>query len=132
MTRFHRAFVVDVSAEKNYKMIKGKKRLTSTQISASKRAKKEKQEKFTWVFMSGKQVRVKRHPQTIDGVDVDQYIEQNADPTWLHQNELWSILISRNHTKEKTKMTKIFLSKLTSAEGLALTIAFNRRGKPRA
>ena len=30
-----------------------------------------------------------RRPPTIDGMDVDEFIMQNADPIWLHQNELW-------------------------------------------
>ena len=36
-----------------------------------------------WVFMIGKQVKVKR-PPTIDGMD--------ADPIWLHQNEMWEYI----------------------------------------
>ena len=43
------------------------------------------------VFMNGKQKRVKR-PVTIDGMDVDEYIRQNADPIWLHQNEMWEYM----------------------------------------
>ena len=38
--------------------------------------------------MNGKQVRVKR-PQLIEGIPVDDFISQNADPIWLHQNEMW-------------------------------------------
>jgi len=41
--------------------------------------------------MSGKQVRIKR-PPTVDGMSVDQFIEENADPVWLHQNELWELM----------------------------------------
>jgi hypothetical protein len=44
-----------------------------------------------WAFMNGKQVRVKR-PPTIEGVDVYEYIEQNADPIWLHINEMWKYI----------------------------------------
>ena len=40
------------------------------------------------VFMNGKQKRVKR-PPTIDGMSADEFIRQNADPIWLHQNEMW-------------------------------------------
>ncbi|MBU1614174.1 hypothetical protein KJ693_02570 [bacterium] len=40
------------------------------------------------LFMNGKQKRVKR-PPTIDGMDVDEFIRNNADPIWLHQNEMW-------------------------------------------
>jgi len=35
------------------------------------------------VFINGKQKRVKR-PQTIDGLDMDEFIRRNADPIWLH------------------------------------------------
>ena len=41
--------------------------------------------------MNGKQVKVKR-PPTIDGMSVDDFIEQNADPIWLHQNEMWEYI----------------------------------------
>jgi hypothetical protein len=39
-------------------------------------------------FVGGKQKRVRR-PPTIDGLDLEAFIAQNADPIWLHQNELW-------------------------------------------
>lgn len=41
--------------------------------------------------MNGKQVRIKR-PETIDGLDPDEFIRRNADPIWLHQNEMWEYL----------------------------------------
>jgi hypothetical protein len=41
--------------------------------------------------MNGKQVRIKR-PQLIEGIPVDEFIEQNADAIWLHQNEMWEKL----------------------------------------
>jgi hypothetical protein len=68
-------------------MAKAKKKLNATQKRARKKAKAERQKKYVWVFMNGKQVRVKR-PPTIDGMDVDEYIQKNADPIWLHQNEM--------------------------------------------
>ncbi len=40
------------------------------------------------IFINGKQKRVKR-PVAIDGMDVDEFIGRNADPIWLHQNEMW-------------------------------------------
>ncbi len=43
------------------------------------------------IFMNGKQKRVKR-PPTIDGMDVDEFIRANADPIWLHQNEMWEYM----------------------------------------
>ena len=69
-------------------MAKPKKKLTNAQKRARKNAKAERQKKYKWVFMNGKQVRVKRPPM-IDGMDADEFIRQNADPIWLHQNEMW-------------------------------------------
>jgi len=43
------------------------------------------------VFMNGKQVSVKS-PPTIEGMDVDEFIKINADPIWLHQNEMWECI----------------------------------------
>ena len=67
------------------------KKLTTAQKRVRKKAKAERQKKYMWVFMNGKQVRVKR-PPTIEGIDVDEYIQQNADPIWLHQNEMWEYI----------------------------------------
>ncbi len=50
--------------------------------------------------MSGKQVRIKK-PPTIDGMPVDQYIEQNADPIWLHQNGMYEILHARENEEDE-------------------------------
>jgi hypothetical protein len=72
-------------------MTKKNKKLTAAQKRAKKVAKAERQKKYMWVFMNGKQVRVKR-PQTIDGMDVDEFIKRNADSIWLHQNEMWEYI----------------------------------------
>ena len=72
-------------------MAKIKKKLTPAQKRAKKAAKAERQKKYQWVFMNGKQVRIKR-PPTVDGIPVEQFIEENADPIWLHQNELWELM----------------------------------------
>lgn len=72
-------------------MTKVKNKLTAAQKRARKKSKAERQKKYMWVFMNGKQVRVKR-PPTIDGMDVDEYIKKNADPIWLHQNEMWEYI----------------------------------------
>ena len=83
-------------------MSKAKKKLTSTQKHARKKAKVESQKKYMWIFMNGKQVKVKR-PPTIDGIDADEYIQQNADPIWLHQNEMWEYI----QTEEDEDINKI-------------------------
>ena len=72
-------------------MAKIKKKLTTAQKRARKDAKAERQKKYEWIFINGKQVRIKRCP-TIDGIDVDEFIERNADPIWLHQNEMWEYI----------------------------------------
>ncbi len=72
-------------------MVKVKKKLTAAQKRARKKAKAERQKKYMWVFMNGKQVRVKR-PETIDGMDKDEFIRRNADLIWLHQNEMWEYM----------------------------------------
>jgi hypothetical protein len=59
--------------------------------AGEKRAKRERKEKFMTVFMNGKQKRVPR-PQLIEGLPVDEFIARNADPMWLHQNELWELI----------------------------------------
>lgn len=46
------------------------------------------------IFIGGKQKRVKR-PPTVEGMDVDEFIRRNADPIWLHQNEMWEVLCER-------------------------------------
>jgi hypothetical protein len=68
-------------------MAKQKKKLTPAQ----KVAKEERKKKFMFVFMNGKQVRVKR-PEIIDGIGVDEFIRRNADPIWLHQNGMHELI----------------------------------------
>ena len=79
-----------------------KKKLTAAQKRAKKEAKAERQKKYMWVFMNGKQVRIKR-PPTIEGMSVDDYIQQNADSIWLHQNEVWENMDQCQHQEETGK-----------------------------
>ena len=65
-------------------MAKQKRKLTP----AEKAEKKRRQKEYMTIFINGKQKRVKR-PPTIDGMDADEFIRRNADPIWLHQNEMW-------------------------------------------
>jgi hypothetical protein len=67
-------------------MAKRKRKLTA----AEKRARKKRREEFMIIFINGKQKRVKR-PPVIDGLPVDEFIRRNADPIWLHQNEMWEL-----------------------------------------
>ncbi|ACD89671.1 hypothetical protein Clim_0581 [Chlorobium limicola DSM 245] len=59
--------------------------------AAEKAEKKRRRETYMTIFINGKQKRVKR-PQTIDGMDVEEFIRRNADPIWLHQNEMWEYI----------------------------------------
>jgi hypothetical protein len=68
-------------------MAKHKRRLSA----AEKRERKMRHQEFMTIFIHGKQERVRR-PPTTDGLDVDEFIRRNADPIWLHQNELWEYL----------------------------------------
>ena len=65
-------------------MAKHKRRLTAQQRAEKKRRRRE----YMTIFVDGKQKRVKR-PPTIDGVSVEEFIRNNADPLWYHQNEMW-------------------------------------------
>ncbi len=73
-------------------MVKIKKKLTKAQKAERKEAKRKRQEKYETVFMNGKQVRVKK-PELIEGISLDQFMQQNADSIWLHQNEMWDLLV---------------------------------------
>jgi len=74
-------------------MTKPKRKLTT----AEKAEKKRRQKEYMTIFVNGKQKRVKR-PPTIDGMDVDEYIRRNADPIWLHQNEMWEYMIDEEES----------------------------------
>jgi hypothetical protein len=68
-------------------MGKRKQKLTALEKAEKKRRQKE----YMTIFINGKQKRVKR-PPTIDGMDVDEFIRRNADPIWLHRNEMWEYI----------------------------------------
>ena len=87
-------------------MAKAKKKLNSAQRRAKKIAKAERQKKYQWVFMNGKQVRIKR-PPTVDGIPVDQFVEENADPIWLHQNEMWELMPEEDSIFKSESVTEV-------------------------
>ena len=58
--------------------------------AAEKRARRIRGKTTMMVFVNGKQKRVPREPM-IDGLSVDEFIARNADPIWLHQNEMWHL-----------------------------------------
>jgi len=59
--------------------------------AAEKLAKKERKAKYMMIFINGKQKRVLR-PKMIEGLPIDEFIANNADPIWLHQNEMWDYM----------------------------------------
>ena len=69
-------------------MGKRKRKLTA----AERRARRERKAKFMTIFINGKQKRVPR-PQPIDELDVEEFILRNADPIWLHRNEMWEYMM---------------------------------------
>ena len=86
----------------------GKKKLTTAQKRARKKTKEENQKKYLWVFLNGKQVRIKRPPM-IEGIDAEEYIQQNADPLWLHQNGMWEYIRDKGekHKADAEDMDKL-------------------------
>jgi hypothetical protein len=56
--------------------------------AAEKRERRQRKEKFMTIFINGRQKRIPR-PPLIDGMSVEEFLSRNADPIWLHQNELW-------------------------------------------
>lgn len=59
--------------------------------AAERRARRERKKRYMMVFMNGRQVRVRR-PSLMEGMTEDEFIARNADPIWLHQNELWELM----------------------------------------
>lgn len=65
--------------------------------AAEKRTRRERKRKTMIIFINGKQKRVPR-PQMIGGLPVDEFIARNADPIWLHANELWELMTPDEET----------------------------------
>ena len=65
-------------------MAKPKRKLTPRE----KRERARRRAEFMTVFINGRQKRVRR-PPLVDGMDADEFTLRNADPIWLHQNEMW-------------------------------------------
>ncbi len=76
-------------------MKKRKRKLTP----AEKAEKKRRREMSETVFIGGKQKRVKRAP-TVEGLPTDEFIRRNADPIWLHQNEMYELMDQKDETED--------------------------------
>ncbi len=77
--------------EKGRHVPKRKRKLSKSE----KQARRERTLKYKTILIDGKQKRVPR-PQQIDGLPVDEFIAGNADPIWLHQNEMWELMAPDN------------------------------------
>src|SRR5688572_13579266 len=64
-----------------------KRKLTAAEKAAKRRRKQE----YETIFIRRKMKRVRR-PPTIEGMSVEEFVRRNADPIWLHQNEMWEYL----------------------------------------
>ena len=76
-------------------MAKKKRKLTARERSEKRRRSQE----LMTIFIHGKMKRIRRPPQ-IDGLDVEEFIRHNADPIWLHQNEMWEYIEENNEKSE--------------------------------
>ena len=65
--------------------------------AAEKRARRERKRKYMTIFINGRQKRVPR-THLIDGLPVEEFIARNADPIWLHENELWEFMTPDDET----------------------------------
>jgi hypothetical protein len=66
--------------------------MSRRKLTPKEKAERRRRRKaFMTIFINGKQKRVPR-PPTIDGLDPEEFIRRNADPIWLHENEMWEIL----------------------------------------
>ncbi|WP_299734695.1 hypothetical protein [uncultured Endozoicomonas sp.] len=72
-------------------MPKAKKKLTPEQKRIRKAAKAERQKKYQWIFINGKQKRIKRQ-ESVEEYEQREALIRSADPIWLHQNELWEYM----------------------------------------
>ena len=68
-------------------MTKPKHKLTT----AERQMRRERKKKYMTIFINGKQKRILR-PELIGGLPADEFVARNADPTLLHQNEMWEHL----------------------------------------
>jgi hypothetical protein len=80
----------------------GKRKLSA----GEKAAKKKRRREYQTIFIDGKMKRVRR-PPTIDGMRVEDFVRQNADPIFLHQEGLWEYLEAPDDDDPPRKRTPI-------------------------
>ncbi len=68
-------------------MAKQKRKLSLAEKAAKARRKAE----YMTIFVNGRQQSVRR-PVLVEGMNPDEFVRRNADPIWLHQNEMWEYM----------------------------------------
>lgn len=79
-----------MSVRRNTGERKRQKELRKEASAPRRRARLDRKRKHQTIFINGKQKRVAR--ELIDGMTIDEFTLANADPIWLHQNEMWELL----------------------------------------
>lgn len=95
---------------KQKKPKKQKRKLTAAERAEKKRRRRE----YEFIFINGKQKRVKREP-TIDGMSVDDFLRANADPVWLLQNGMYEELHAWEMRRDGKTLPEVHLGNRTVA-----------------
>lgn len=103
-------------------MAKRKRKLTPAEKAEKERRRRE----YETIFVNGRMKRVRRPPM-IEGLTVDEFIRRNADPIFLHQEEMWEYLAPDTDSTERRSMpthSRESVSFITTETGDDLVIAF--------
>ncbi len=86
------------------------KRKRKRKLSAEEKAAKEKRrQEYETVFVHGRMKRVPRAP-TLDGMSVQDFIDENADAVFLHQEELWEDLEAESDISSQSRRSSAMTS----------------------
>jgi len=98
--------------------------------AAGKAANKKRRPEFQTIFINGKMKRTRRLP-SIEGMSVEEFIRKNADPIFLHQEEMWEYLeveremsSARHRTPTLSSAGRELLSFITTEDGDDLMVAY--------
>jgi hypothetical protein len=74
--------------------------------AAQKAERKRRNAEWETIFIRGKQVRVRR-PEMIDGVPVEEFIENNACDIWLLEHGYYELLEARYRADEELNAAQV-------------------------
>jgi len=77
--------------------------------AAEKAAKRKRNQEYETIFINGTMKRVKR-PPTVEGMSVEDFMRANADPIFLHQEEMWEYLEVEDYMDPRMRRTPIVTS----------------------